>query len=157
MVRNIRKMTESDIDAVYAIEKSVHIAPWDRDILRDCVRVGYDCRVFESGPKENTSICGYIISRHAGNCCHILNFCIAKPFQSQGNGRLFLQEVLSSLDEIKSLDYVILEVRPSNKTALHLYTSMGFEQIEIKPAYYVEENNIEDAIVLRKLCQKRNS
>lgn len=41
-------MTESDIDAVYAIEKDVHIAPWSRDILRDCVRVGYDCRVFES-------------------------------------------------------------------------------------------------------------
>ncbi|MCE0723870.1 MULTISPECIES: ribosomal protein S18-alanine N-acetyltransferase [Legionella] len=150
MTFNIRRMAESDIDAVYAIEKEVHIAPWDRDILRDCVRVGYDCRVFEVILESSLMICGYIISRHSNNCCHILNFCIAKPYQSQGYGRQFLHQVLSSLTESQYIDHVILEVRPSNKAALHLYQSMGFEQIEIKPAYYIEENNIEDAIVLKK-------
>lgn len=144
-------MTESDIDSVYAIEKDVHIAPWDRDILRDCVRVGYDCRVFEVNKENSLMICGYVISRHSNNCCHILNFCIAKLFQSQGYGRQFLQQVLTSLTASQYIDHVILEVRPSNQAALHLYHSMGFKQIEIKPAYYVEENNIEDAIVLKKI------
>ncbi len=144
-------MTESDIDHVYAIEKEVHIAPWERDILRDCVRVGYDCRVLDIDVGNRLIIGGYIISRHSNKCCHILNFCIAKSFQSQGYGRQFLKKVLHSLTESQYIDHVVLEVRPSNKSALHLYQSMGFEQIEIKPAYYVEGDHVEDAIVLKKI------
>ncbi|WP_454780853.1 ribosomal protein S18-alanine N-acetyltransferase [Legionella sp. WA2022007384] len=151
MTLNIRRMTESDIDNVYAIEKDVHIAPWDRDILRDCVRVGYDCRVFEIDDKNSLIIGGYIICRHSNKCCHILNFCIAKSFQSKGFGRQFLQRVLHSLTESRNIDHVVLEVRPSNEAALHLYKSVGFEQVEIKPAYYVEDNHVEDAIVLKKI------
>ncbi|PWY54903.1 ribosomal-protein-alanine N-acetyltransferase [Legionella qingyii] len=151
MTLNIRSMNESDIDKVYAIEKDVHIAPWYRDILRDCVRVGYDCRVFEVDVENSLIIGGYIISRHSNKSCHILNFCIAKSFQSKGYGRQFLERVLHSLIESQHIDYVVLEVRPSNKAALHLYKSMGFEQIEIKPAYYIENNHVEDAIVLKKI------
>ena len=44
IVVNIRRMNDTDIDNVYAIEKVVHIAPWGKEILRDCVLVGYDCR-----------------------------------------------------------------------------------------------------------------
>jgi len=156
MISNIRCMTELDIDAVYVIEKNVHIAPWSWEILRDCVRVGYDCRLFEIYEGNHPLIGGYIISRHSNNFCHILNFCIAKEFQSKGYGRQFLQEVLSSLTELQHIDYVILEVRPSNKAALRLYHSIGFVQVEIKPDYYVEDNNIEDAIVLKKELHIQN-
>ena len=144
-------MTEFDIDNVYAIEKDVHIAPWSRDILFDCVLVGYDCRVFEI-TDENKSIIlgGYIICRHSNQICHILNFCLAKSIQSKGYGRKILQRILLSLVQLDEIDYVVLEVRPSNKVALHLYTSMGFEQEEIIPAYYTDNNGVEDAIVLKK-------
>ncbi|HAU2359855.1 ribosomal-protein-alanine N-acetyltransferase, partial [Legionella pneumophila] len=47
MILNIRRMKDSDIENVYSIETNVHIAPWSKDILRDCVLVGYDCRVLE--------------------------------------------------------------------------------------------------------------
>ncbi|KTC78639.1 ribosomal protein S18-alanine N-acetyltransferase [Legionella cincinnatiensis] len=151
MTFSIRSMTEADIDAVYAIEKNVHIAPWNRDILRDCVRVGYDCRVFETNVADKPVIIGYIICRISNNCSHILNFCIAKSYQSQGYGRKFLQNVLNSLIQLSHIEYVVLEVRPSNKIALSLYHSMGFEQAEIKPAYYTDNNNVEDAILLKKM------
>ncbi len=144
-------MTESDIDAVYAIEKDVHIAPWSRDILRDCVRVGYDCRVFESNVDDKPVIAGYIICRNTNNCSHILNFCIAKSFQSQGYGRKFLQNILNSLRQLSHIEFIVLEVRPSNKIALGLYHSVGFEQSEIKRAYYTDNNNVEDAILLKKM------
>lgn len=150
MAFNIRSMTESDIDAVYAIEKCPY-CPLSRDILRDCVRVGYDCRVFETNVADNLVIVGYLISRISNNCSHILNFCIAKSFQSQGYGRRFLQNVLNSLIQLSHIEYVVLEVRPSNKIALSLYQSMGFEQAEIKPAYYTDNNNVEDAILLKML------
>lgn len=146
----IRPMSEADIDNVFAIEEEVHIAPWTRSILRDCVRVGYDCRVFELHEDGNMVLGGYIICRHCENNSHILNLCIAKHVQSKGYGRILLESVLTSLTTEECIDYIFLEVRPSNKAALHLYFSMGFIQVEIKPEYYNDEKGVEDAIVLKK-------
>lgn len=146
----IRAMQVSDIEAVYDIESTVHITPWSKDILRDCVLVGYDCRVLEIYDSKVPTCSGYIISRYSNNVCHILNFCIAKSLQGQGFGRKLLENFLSSLKKFKQLHSIILEVRPSNQKALHLYETLGFEQIEIKEGYYNDENAIEDAIVLKK-------
>ncbi|QDP72642.1 ribosomal-protein-alanine N-acetyltransferase [Legionella israelensis] len=143
----IRPMKKEDIDAVYTIESSTQRAPWSRSILSDCLFVGYDCRVLEL----NQNIAGYIICRYDLNQCHILNFCIAKSFQSKGYGKLLLNSVIDSLEH-SGIDIAHLEVRPSNLVAINLYKSLGFEQFEIKKDYYSDDNNKkEDAIVLRKL------
>ncbi|HAU0188610.1 TPA: GNAT family N-acetyltransferase, partial [Legionella pneumophila] len=131
MILNIRRMKDSDIENVYSIETNVHIAPWSKDILRDCVLVGYDCRVLEINNGDSSILAGYIISRISNNSCHILNLCIAKPLQSKGLGRKLLQTVLYSLSKYTQTESVILEVRPSNSAALHLYETMGFEKVEI--------------------------
>lgn len=151
MILNIRKMKDSDIENVYSIETNVHIAPWSKDILRDCVLVGYDCRVLEINNGDSPILAGYIISRISNNSCHILNLCIAKPLQSKGLGRKLLQTVLYSLSKYTQTESVILEVRPSNSAALHLYETMGFEKIEIKKDYYKDKNSVEDAILLEKI------
>ncbi|HAU0618307.1 TPA: GNAT family N-acetyltransferase, partial [Legionella pneumophila] len=135
MILNIRRMKDSDIENVYSIETNVHIAPWSKDILRDCVLVGYDCRVLEINNGDSSILAGYIISRISNNSCHILNLCIAKPLQSKGLGRKLLQTVLYSLSKYTQTESVILEVRPSNSAALHLYETMGFEKVEIKKDY----------------------
>jgi ribosomal-protein-alanine N-acetyltransferase len=151
MTWNIRRMNESDIENVYAIETSVHIAPWSKNILRDCVLVGYNCLVLETQIENIWMLGGYIICRHNNRTCHILNYCIAKHLQSQGYGRKFLQHVLDSLIQIKDIDQVILEVRPSNSIALHLYDTLGFKQMEVKQGYYNDNNKVEDAILLKKI------
>ena len=118
----IRSMDTSDIDEVYAIESSAHITPWSKEIVRDCVLVGYDCRVLELDNKADKSkeIVGYIISRIHNSRYHILNFCIAKTMQSQGLGKQFLQAMLNSLIAIETIEHVILEVRTTNTVALNL-------------------------------------
>ena len=48
---------------------------------------------------------------------------------------------------------IILEVRPSNISALALYQKLGYEQIGIRKHYYPanpESGNREDAIVMAK-------
>ncbi|HAU1266226.1 TPA: ribosomal protein S18-alanine N-acetyltransferase, partial [Legionella pneumophila] len=142
MILNIRRMKDSDIENVYSIETNVHIAPWSKDILRDCVLVGYDCRVLEINNGDSSILAGYIISRISNNSCHILNLCIAKPLQSKGLGRKLLQTVLYSLSKYTQTESVILEVRPSNSAALHLYETMGFEKVEIKKDYYKDKNTV---------------
>lgn len=152
---NIRCMHESDIDNVYAIETTVHIAPWSRTILRDCVVVGYDCLALETRINDDWVLGGYMICRRRDHVCHILNFCIAKHLQSLGYGRKFLEHVLKLLSKNKDTHSVMLEVRPSNVSALHLYQSMGFEQAEIKQNYYKDNDKVEDAILLKKFLRTK--
>ncbi len=71
MILNIRRMKESDIDNVYAIETDVHITPWTKEILKECIIIGYECFVLEMQQGETPIIAGFIISRLHQNECHI--------------------------------------------------------------------------------------
>ena len=39
--------TNSDIPVVAAIEKAAYQFPWSEGIFRDCLRVGYVCRIID--------------------------------------------------------------------------------------------------------------
>lgn len=150
MMLKVRHMQISDIDRVYAIELSAHRAPWSRDILRDCILVGYHCRVLEQTIDSKKLITAYIICRHSYGICHILNLCVDIPHQKKGYGRLLLQDLLNSLAN-SVISTLVLEVRPSNKIAIALYESLGFKKDAIKQGYYRDDKgNEEDALVLKK-------
>ncbi|CEK10926.1 ribosomal protein S18-alanine N-acetyltransferase [Legionella hackeliae] len=156
MICEIRPMQQSDIARVYEIEQLSHRAPWSRDILSDCVLVGYDCRVLEVMMMSSKQIVGYIICRRNFNICHILNLCVAVAEQRKGYGEKLLEALLHSLANSDS-DTVILEVRPSNKAALKLYKKFGFEEDIIKKGYYQDEHGEEDAILLKKIIPHSSS
>lgn len=96
-----------------------------------------------------------MICRHKTKSCHILNFCIAKRIQSKGYGRKFLQSVINEFEQYKNIEEMVLEVRPSNKVALHLYESMGFIRVELKQGYYQDKDQVEDAIFLKKIIRPK--
>ena len=147
MEKPVRAMQQTDIDSVYAIELQAHRAPWSRQILSDCVTVGYDCRVFE----VDTEVVAYVICRYNESICHILNLCVAPALQGKGYGQCLLQEVIDSPKA--PTDKIRLEVRPSNAVALHLYQKMGFQHVSTKRGYYrdLDVAKIEDALVLEKI------
>lgn len=147
----IRPMNTLDIDRVHEIEKSAHRAPWSRDILRDCVLVGYDCRVLEQIDFRGKHIEGYIISRLSEREYHILNLCISEKQQRKGLGKFILKTVLASLNSGGLADSVMLEVRPTNQAAISLYEKFGFVHSGMKRNYYKDTNGTEDALVLRKV------
>lgn len=149
MTLRVRPMLSDDIDKVCAIELAAHRAPWSRDIISDCVFVGYDCRVLEIDNGAEVELASYIISRYNDNVCHVLNLCVATALQGKGYGQLLLQNVID-LPQKPETESVLLEVRPSNAPALRLYQKMGFQQIGIKRGYYRDVENIEDAVVLQK-------
>ncbi|VEG90316.1 ribosomal protein S18-alanine N-acetyltransferase [Legionella spiritensis] len=147
----VRPMQVSDLDRVYTIELASHKAPWSRSILQDCILVGYNCRVLESTEKSTgPRIVGYLIARQSNGVCHILNLCIDVSCQGKGYGRFLLKNLLESLDK-NLIATLILEVRPTNKAAIALYESLGFQRKGIKTGYYMDEDGKEeDALVLKK-------
>jgi len=47
-----------------------------------------------------------------------------------------------------AVETLLLEVRPSNHTAIQLYHSVGFNEIGVRKDYYPAHNGREDALIL---------
>lgn len=139
-----RRMTEADLADVAALENAAYMFPWSIGIFRDCLRVGYTCRVLEAPD----GIGGYgIMSMGAGEA-HILNVCVRADLRGQSVGRRLMGWLL---DEARAAGqgWVFLEVRPSNRPAILLYESLGFAPVGLRRGYYQAVGGREDAIVYR--------
>ena len=144
-VVEIRAMHEIDVPVVIAIERAGYQFPWSEGIFRDCLRVGYVCRVVDIGG----DMAGYGIMSVGGGEAHILNVCIREEYRCRGLGRKLM---LYLLDRARAAGMyeAFLEVRPSNHVAGRLYHSLGFEQVGIRRGYYQAPGGREDACVLRR-------
>lgn len=143
---NIRVMHELDVPVVVAIERAAYQFPWSEGIFRDCLRVGYICRLIEVGP----DIAGYGIMSVGAGEAHILNICIREDFRCRGLARKMMLYLIDTARSAGMYE-AFLEVRPSNTTAARLYYSLGFEHVGIRRGYYQATNGREDAAVLRRL------
>ncbi len=130
--------------AVVALESASYQFPWSEGIFRDCLRVGYLCRVVELAG----DVIGYgIMSMGAGEA-HILNLCVRVELRSRGIGRQVLAHLLARARSAGMLE-AFLEVRPTNTAAIRLYQAAGFEQVGIRRGYYQAPGGREDAAVLK--------
>ena len=140
----IRPMRPEDVPAVLEVERDSYRFPWSDGIFRDCIRVGYLCRVVEL----DGAVVGYgVLSQGAGEA-HVLNVCIRADMRCGGLGRRLMVELLEQA-RAAGMQYAFLEVRPSNPAARQLYESMGFERIGLRKAYYQAPGGREDALVYR--------
>lgn len=136
-------MQPTDLKAIAEVERAAYDYPWSLGIFRDCLLAGYYCLVLEiSG-----TVAGYTIMSIAASEAHVLNLCVHPNAQSLGFGRKLLNALIAKAREAE-VDKIFLEVRPSNKIALALYRSVGFEQVGIRPAYYQARFGREDAVIL---------
>jgi ribosomal-protein-alanine N-acetyltransferase len=138
----LRKMNETDLPEVLAIEKQNYPFPWEEDIFTDCFKAGYSCWVCEEGD----TIVGYCLMSMAAGEAHILNISVDPSEQKQGVGRKMLEHLIDTARG--RAETVFLEVRPSNPRAVTLYQNTGFNEIGIRKDYYPAENGREDAIML---------
>jgi len=140
----IRSMEEADVASVVKVERACYQFPWSEGIFRDCVRVGYICRVVEVGPH----IIGHgILSVGAGEA-HVLNVCIAEEYRCVGLGRRLLDHLLDRA-RAAGMGHAFLEVRPTNTAAIRLYQALGFQRVGLRRGYYQAIGGREDAAVLR--------
>ncbi len=139
----LRDMKKADLDAVMRIEPTIYSHPWTRGNFADSLKSGYQCLVYE---REGEMI-GYAVMMMVLDEAHLLNISIAKQHQGQGWGRSLLQQLVT-LARRKKAHTMFLEVRPSNKAALGLYESFGFNEFSVRKGYYPAANGREDAILM---------
>src|SRR5437016_10819392 len=82
----IRPMRAGDVADVIAVERASYQFPWSEGIFRDCLRVGYVCRVVTT----NDTIIGYGVMSVGAGEAHVLNLCISQVYRCRGVGKRLL-------------------------------------------------------------------
>jgi ribosomal-protein-alanine N-acetyltransferase len=147
IVANVRfrPMALADVAAVVAVERASYLFPWSEGVFRDCIRVGYLCRVVEFAGE----VAGYGIMSYGAGEAHILNICIRGDLRNAGIGRRLMDFLLERARAADMHD-VFLEVRPSNPVAIRLYETLGFTRVGVRKAYYQASGGREDAWVYKR-------
>jgi ribosomal-protein-alanine N-acetyltransferase len=135
-----------DLDTVSAIEESIYEFPWTLGNFRDSLQAGYSCW----GCWANGVLAAYAIAMFAAGEAHLLNISVAPALQGGGIGSALLDYVMR-LGKERHCDRMLLEVRPSNLVARHLYARTGFQEVGRRKSYYPAVHGREDALLLERM------
>ena len=144
-------MRRTDLAQVAQVEARIFPFPWTFGNFADSLAAGYDGWVFETRSAP-TELLGYAIVMWLPDEVHLLNLSVDSRFQSMGLGGAMLDWLMQD-GALRGARSMLLEVRPSNTTALRLYERKGFHRVGLRRRYYpAHEGQREDAIVmLRRL------
>jgi ribosomal-protein-alanine N-acetyltransferase len=143
----LRPMIVDDVDAVHALECSVFPHPWSRANFMDSLSSGYDAWVLRDD--GSGQLAGYFLLMYALDEAHLLDVAVAGERHGAGLGR-FLLDRIAARARSQGMASILLEVRPSNERALHVYRRYGYAEIGRRKGYYpAHEGKREDAIVMR--------
>ena len=141
----VRPMSLTDLDAVVEIESANYQFPWTRGHFADSLNAGYIamCLVVDQ------RVQGYCILMRVLDEAHLLNISIRTSEQNRGWGSFLLDWCCAHLRG-QNCSGLLLEVRPSNEAARHIYERFGFRLVGVRKGYYPALVGREDALVLFK-------
>lgn len=90
---------------------------------------------------------GYIAFSIALDEAELLSLGVIERYRNTGVGRALIKEGMNELI-LRGVKNIYLEVRESNRNAIKLYLSFGFEERGIRNNYY--KNPAENAVIMKK-------
>jgi ribosomal-protein-alanine N-acetyltransferase len=140
----IDKITDFYLEQIIQIENQSHITPWSKDVLQSC----FNDRYFVYGLIVDNELLGYAIYSFVLDEAELQNIAILPSAQGKGLGKQLLTHSLKQLHQ-HEIKKVFLEVRVSNKIAINLYKSVGFNDDFIRRNYYhINKFETEDALCM---------
>lgn len=138
-------MSFADLKGVMGIEKRSFPHPWSRPQFRreliNPISYAFAGKVADGGKFKVVS---YIVFWFVAGEGHILNVAVHPDYRGRGFARELITVAMLNLREMGG-DDIFLEVRVSNAVAIHLYESLGFQEIGMRKGYYEDG---EDAKVM---------
>jgi ribosomal-protein-alanine N-acetyltransferase len=140
---SVRIAEEKDIPFIAEIEKECFSTPWSEDAIKESMEASTLFFVAQKADK----IVGYIgISAVCGEG-YITNIAVKEIYRNMGVGSKIIEKVLEFAKR-ENLEFVSLEVRKSNQTAIGLYKKYDFLEAGIRKIFYT--NPQEDAIIMTR-------
>ena len=99
------------------------------------------------GVEEGGELIGYAFVSYVLDEAHLLNLCIDPSHKRKGYGRKLLRFIISKAVQ-KGSKIFFLEVRESNRQAIELYYSEGFNEVGLRPNYYPAAQGRESAVLM---------
>ena len=143
MTETIGRMTSEEIDAVSQLERLCFSLPWSREALRLEVEKNKCAKYFSV--KADGLVVGYGGMWLILDEAHITNVAVHPDYRRRGLGRLIMRTLMEEAARL-GIERMTLEVRVSNRPAIRLYESLGFEEGGLRKGYY--SNNREDALIM---------
>ena len=142
---NIRAIERQDLSHVMKVERLSYSIPWSESVFRESIEGNNECWLIEC---EGT-LSGHAVVSNVLDEVHLLNICISPEFHRRGLGRVLLKHLVSKAEEREAVVF-FLEVRASNRSAIDLYFSEGFNEVGLRPNYYPSESGRgrEDAVLM---------
>lgn len=139
----IKKADFNNITAMVELEKICFSEPWSKNAFSDSIRAGTKFYVAE----RNNTLLGYIGISAISSEGYITNIAVFPEYRKKGIATLLFDRVFRFAAS-NNLEFVSLEVRKSNATAISLYDKLGFKKEGIRKNFYREPN--EDAVIMTR-------
>ncbi|MDH2997955.1 ribosomal-protein-alanine N-acetyltransferase [Pasteurellaceae bacterium LFhippo2] len=140
----ISLVQENDFDRLFEIEQQAHLVPWTKGTLLN----NQGERYLNLKLSADNQIVAFAICQKVLDEATLFNIAVAPQAQGKGYGKQLLAELIEQLKQ-QGILTLWLEVRQSNSTALNLYTSLGFNEVDIRKNYYpTTDGKRENAVVM---------
>lgn len=128
---------------IYNIEKECFSTPWsEKSILSS---INNDNTYFVIAKEKNQNIIGYAGLYFSQKESYIYNIAVKKDFQKLGVGTKLVNSLIDFCIK-NSMEFLSLEVRKSNTSAIKLYQKMNFKILGLRKNFY--NSPLEDAIIM---------
>lgn len=138
------KMTEQHISRVAELEKQCFSTPWSETALLEELSNKFARFIVALSKGE---VVGYIGSHNVLGEVYITNVAVFPEYRKNGFGEALIKKLLEVIKD-ENADFITLEVRKSNISAIKLYEKCGFCAVGVRKNFY--EKPCEDAILMTK-------
>lgn len=139
------RMTVDALEGAAALEQLCFAEPWSAKSLelltKEGIGVGMVCR-------KDGIVCAYGGMLVAVDEGQITNIATHPDYRRQGYGRAVVESLIRYAKN-NGLDSISLEVRESNKSAIQLYTSLGFKVEGKRKDFYKKPTESALVMILR--------
>jgi ribosomal-protein-alanine N-acetyltransferase len=133
-----------DLPAILTIERDLFSDPWPESVFYEDIVSGINLPIVA---QLDNKVAGYAILTIEGEEGHLTNIAVAPQYQRKSIAKKLLSYILRFATGLK-MRQILLEVRTSNKPAVSLYETFGFEHLAVQKSYY--QSPVEDCLIMRK-------
>ena len=141
---SIRRAKDSDIDSIYEIEKESFGNFYPKDYIQYLLNENH---IFFLAYDGHTPV-GYLAAKTMpDSIVYVVSLAVRPAYRKKKIAKQILSFVHDYFTK-ENMEYFVLEVKDTNKPAINLYKSLGYEIFDFQPNYYPDESN---AYFMRKV------
>jgi ribosomal-protein-alanine N-acetyltransferase len=141
----IRRLAYPDLPQVIAIERRAFPTPWSLAMfVLELSKPSGICLAAALPGERPRQLAGYLICSRYDTVWHVMNVAVDPSHRRVGVASALLAELYARVDDHRAR--YTLEVRQSNRDAIHLYEREGFRAAGVRRRYY--QDNGEDALIM---------